>query len=173
MSCILSNGYVNPTCDDAQGGMAKAYIGAFVEDLTYTYGTNSVVEGFSGGTVSYYEFQQKPEVGEVLEAWTKGDNGNVICEQTCTLTFKSWTNEVKNIIRVLSQRKNSVVILDNNGVYHLMGIERGVWFREANGGAGKVYDDLSGYTVTLYAREKIAANEVNQTLAQLSLNAST
>ena len=167
MACIINSGYALD-CRDNIGGIQEVYIGNFDNNVTYTLGTNDIVEGFAGGTVSYYTFAQENEVGEFIETMNAStENGTVFFEQNLTLTFHRLNAELKNQLRLLAQGNLSVLILDQRGVYHLMGIQNGVRATEGTSGVGKAYGDLNGVTVTLQGKEPAPANEVDQVLTGL------
>jgi len=76
--CLITNGY-SLGCRDSIGGVNEVYIGNFDSNVTYTTGTNSIIEGFTGGTVSYYTFEQEVEVSEFTEKVTAStENGTVL-----------------------------------------------------------------------------------------------
>ena len=63
-----------------------------------------------------------------------------------------------------------VIVEDNNGNKFLMGLDYGA---EVNGGTivmGAAMADLSGYTLTLNAQEKIPANFVDATITASTSN---
>jgi len=165
MGCLLTGGYLNG-CRDNTGGIQWVAIANFDSTITYTLGTNDVIEGLSAVGPTYYTFQQEMEVGEFTEKMTAStENGTVVYEQSVTLTMHKLDATLKNTLKLLAQGNLSILILDQRGIYHLMGKQNGVRATEGNSGVGKALSDLNGVTITLSAKEPAPSNEVNQTLA--------
>lgn len=169
MSCLITAG-VALGCRDNIGGIDTVYIGNFNTAVTYTTGTNSIIEAFTGGTVSYHTFDQEIEVAEFNEAVVAStENGTVVFEQTLSITLHKNDGALKNTIKLLSQGHLSILILDQRGVYHLMGKDNGVRASEGTLGVGKAFVDLNGFILSFIGKESEPANEVNQTLTNLTI----
>lgn len=169
MSCLITNGY-SLGCRDSIGGISTVYIGNFDENITYTTGTNSIIESFTGGTVSYYTYSQEIEVAEFNESIVAStENGTVVFEQTLSITLHKNNALLKNTLKLLVQGHLSILILDARGTYHLMGKGNGVRASEGTLGLGKAFGDLNGFNLTFMAKEQEPSNEVNQTLANFSI----
>jgi len=167
--CLITNGY-SLGCRDSIGGVNEVYIGNFDSNVTYTTGTNSIIEGFTGGTVSYYTFEQEVEVSEFTEKVTAStENGTVFYETTLSITLIKNDASLKNIMKLLTKGHLSIIVLDSRGVYHLLGKENGVRANDGTIGVGKAFGDLNGFTLSFLAKESEPANEIDQTLANFSL----
>ena len=74
------------------------------------------------------------------------------------------SKQTHNELKLISYARPHVVVEDNNGNKFLMGLDYGA---EVNGGTivtGAAMGDMSGYTLTLNAQEKIPANFVDATI---------
>ena len=82
---------------------------------------------------------------------------------------KKLTKEDHKTIKLLSFGRPHVIIEDNNGNLLLAGLEHGA---DVTGGTvvtGGAMGDMSGYTLTLSAMEKIPANFLDDTLAAVGI----
>ena len=81
------------------------------------------------------------------------------------MTFKKLSKQTHNELKLLAYARPHVIIEDNNGNKFLMGLEYGA---EVSGGSiatGAAMGDLSGYTLTFTAQEKIPANFVDASIS--------
>jgi len=72
---------------------------------------------------------------------------------------------------LLAQGNLSLIVLDQSGVYHLVGMQNGVRVSAIDGGVGKAYGDMNGYTVSFTAKEPQPAVIIDQTAAAFTLTA--
>jgi len=157
-------------CRNSSGGGARVWVADFEKDNTYTYGTNSVIEAFSGVTQSFYEMEMVAETIEFSQPLTADSAaGTIVYEQTLILSFLKMNAALNDLIRIFAEGHHQVIILDNNGNYFLIGEKSGLFVTEGSPGLGVALGDQNGAKLTLVGRSSILANEVNQTLTQFNL----
>lgn len=168
MSCILTTGY-SIGCK-TQAGVQKVFIGTWNDtSLTYTFGTNSVIDAFGGATVSFYTFQQPIETSSyTAPAEVNTENNAIQYNQTLTINVQGLNAALLNQIKTLGQGVWRILILDKMGNYFLMGKSGPVQVSAIESGLGKVGTDLNGAIITFTAKEDQPLYQV-QTAAALSV----
>jgi len=164
MACTLTKGRNEP-CKDVVGGITSVYFADFgtLGDPTYDLTDTDVIDSF-GGTPTWFEFKVKGNSSFEQAVNSSRENGTTFYEQTLNLTFKKLSKQTHNELKLLAYARPHVIIEDNNGNKFLMGLEYGA---EVSGGSiatGAAMGDLSGYTLTFTAQEKIPANFVDATI---------
>ena len=160
MSCLLTSGY-SVGCK-LQAGVQKVFIGTWNDtSMTFTYGTNSIITGFGGATVSFYTFQQTIETSSYASpAEVNTENNAIQYNQTLTVTIHGMNAALLNQIKTLGQGVWRILILDKNGSYFLMGKNGPVQVSAIDSGLGKVGTDLNGAMITFTAKEDQPLYEV-------------
>lgn len=169
MACLLTSG-ISLSCRNSNGGLQTVYIGNYNgSSLTYTLGTGasgSYITAFTGGTSSYYQFAQPNETS----AWTSegafsAENGTSFYTQKVELTIQQM-NSTNNVnVNILGQGSWRIVVLDQNGIYFLIGAQNGARVVSSTPGAGKAMGDLNGAVVTFEAKEPVTAYELSTSAA--------
>jgi hypothetical protein len=164
MACVLTKGRNEP-CKDVVGGITSVYFADFgtLGDPTYDGTDTDVIDSF-GGTPDWFEFKLKGNSSFEQAVTSSRENGTTFYEQTLNLTFKKMSKQTHNELKLLAYARPHVIVEDNNGNKFLMGLEYGA---EVSGGSiatGAAMGDLSGYTLTFTAQEKIPANFVDATI---------
>lgn len=161
MACDITAGRIEP-CKDSVGGLDAVYfvndgdITGFTMDVTDTDVIASV-----DGLPSAYKYDLKGNSTFETTINSSTENGTSFFEQTLTLTLKKLDIESHKELKLLTWGKPKVIVRDNNGNFFLMGKEHGA---EVTGGSvvtGGAMGDLSGYTLTLSAMERVPANFID------------
>lgn len=165
MACTLTKGRNEP-CKDVVGGITSVYFADFdsLGAITYDVTDTDVIDSF-GGTPTWFEFKVKGNSSFEQSVNSSRENGTTFYEQTLNLTFKKLSKQTHNELKLLAYARPHVIVEDNNGNKFLMGLEYGA---EVSGGSiatGAAMGDLSGYTLTFTAQEKIPANFVDASIS--------
>tara|TARA_R110002012_G_scaffold295861_1_gene492677 strand:- start:1913 stop:2461 length:549 start_codon:yes stop_codon:yes gene_type:complete len=155
MSCNLSAGRAVP-CKDVVGGIQKVFFVDFggLGDVSLT---NDELTNCDG-TFSAYEYALKGGSSLEQTVTSSRESGTTFFEQVLTLNLTKLSKEDNVQIKLLAYGRPQVAVVDNNGNAFLMGLDHGA---EVSGGTivtGTAMSDLSGYTLTLTAQEKLPAN---------------
>ena len=161
MACDITAGRIEP-CKDSVGGLDAIY---FVNDGDITGftmdTTDTDVIACVDGTPNAYKYDLKGNSTFETTINSSTENGTSFFEQTLTLTLKKLDIESHKELKLLTWGKPKVIVKDNNGNFFLMGKEHGA---EVTGGSvvtGGAMGDLSGYTLTLSAMERVPANFID------------
>jgi hypothetical protein len=164
MACTLTKGRNEP-CKDVVGGITAVYFADFdtLGAITYDATDTDVIDSF-GGTPTWFKFDVKGTSSFEQTITSSRDNGTTFYEQTLTLNFKKLSKQTHNEVKLLAYARPHVIVEDNNGNKFMMGLEYGA---EVTGGSiatGAAMGDMSGYSLTFGAQEKIPANFVDATI---------
>jgi hypothetical protein len=164
MACTLTKGRNEP-CKDVVGGITAVYFADFdtLGAITYDATDTDVIDSF-GGTPTWFKFDVRGTSSFEQAVTSSRDNGTTFYEQTLTLNFKKLSKQTHNEVKLLAYARPHVIVEDNNGNKFMMGLEYGA---EVTGGSiatGAAMGDMSGYSLTFGAQEKIPANFVDATI---------
>lgn len=154
-------------CRDGNGGIETVYITELENEASMTV-ASGIVTAFTLQTgKKFWTYELEKENADFTETET-GDvgAGTVFYEQVLTFTIKKLTASSRNELRLLTQNRLHIIIKDNNGLFWLLGENRGCDKIGANDAkTGKAIGDMSGYTLTFTGKE--ATPIVNVTAALL------
>jgi len=167
-----SNGY--PFTLDAISTSTSFQTFTLPNGATFTsVGYGSVVGVTGSGTppITFYKFNQRLEQGSYLESGIYGENGSAGFSQKLEITLEGYDTATKNQIQILNKGSWSVIVLDQNNNYVLMGYQNPVLVTTADGGLGKTYNDGVKTTLTFESKSISQAPTVNPAVASyLALN---
>lgn len=170
MACDILTGYTLG-CRDNTGGVNTVYIAPFsyVDSTTKDADgkVTAITAGVSPSTI-YKTYEQEAEVATFNQTVTGSvENGTVFYEQTVVLRFLKVNQTTNNLIKTLTHGNFSMLVKDENGVYHMIGEPDGNGARVTTGtlGVGKAMGDLNGAEVTFICKSKNPAPEVTSAAA--------
>ncbi len=163
MSCDLSLGRIEP-CKDVVGGLDAVYFINFddapVEDIDYNATNTDVIEKLNStpSTINAYKYELKGTSSFEQTITSSRDNGTTFFEQALNLPLKKQELATHKEVKLLSFGRPHIIVKDHNNNFFYCGLEHGA---EVTGGTiatGAAMGDMSGYTITLTAQERIPAN---------------
>jgi hypothetical protein len=161
MACDISMGRIEP-CKDSVGGLDAIYIineGDITEFTMDATDTDVIAE--VTGSPKAYKFDLKGNSSFETTINSSTENGTSFFEQTLSVTLKKLDIDSHKELKLLTWGRPHVIVKDNNDNFFLMGKEHGA---EVTGGSivtGGAMGDLSGYTLTLSAMERVPANFID------------
>lgn len=172
MACDLTTGRSVP-CKDVVGGIKAVYFANYGElgAITYDVTNTDAIDSF-GGTPTAYEYDVKGNSSFEQTITSSRENGTTFFEQTLNLTFTKLDKATNKELKLMAYGRPHVFVEDYNGNVFVMGLEHGA---EVTGGTvvtGAAMGDLSGYTLTLTAQEKVPANFLDTTLSAAGVSVS-
>lgn len=169
MACDLTIGRAVP-CKDVVGGIKSVYFVDFGDLGAIAYdATNSDAIETIAGTPDAYQYDVKGNSSFTQNVNSSRENGTTFYEQVLELTFTKLDKQSHKELKLMAYGRPHVFVEDYNGNIFLMGLEFGA---EITGGTivtGAAMGDLSGYTLSLTAQEKIPANFLDDTLANVGI----
>ena len=163
MACDLTLGRAE-LCKDAVGGLKNIFFTNYDEITSYTYdGTNTdlIATVVGAATINAFKYEVKGVNVFDQNVTSSRDNGTTFVEQNLSIVLKTQTIADHNELKLLTYGRPRVIVEDYNGNYFLMGLEHGVEVQTVAISSGTVMGDLSGYTLTMQAMEKIPANFID------------
>lgn len=163
-NCLLTGGY-QLGCKDNTGGIQKVYITNYDDDTIYTYDAdNSILTALDAATgliaPTYYTFEQRNENAEFTQEGQHSiENGTNFWIQTVNMIFHKNEADLRNTLLLLAKSSLTVIILDQNGRYWLLGKQNGAELTASSASMGKAYGDLNGTTLSIEGREPETADE--------------
>ena len=159
MACdILTTGRA-VACQKSVGGLVAAYfvdygdLGAITYDAVYT----DVIDTFGGSPAAYkYDLREQSSFEQSFVGSV--DNGTIYMEQTLNLSFTKLDKESNKELKLMAYGRPHVIVEDQNGNLFVMGLVNGAEVTAGTIVTGAAMGDMSGYTLTLSAKEKIPAN---------------
>jgi len=172
MACDLTIGRAVP-CKDVVGGIKSVYFVDFGDFGAIAYdATNSDAIETIAGTPTAFQYDVKGNSSFTQNVNSSRENGTTFYEQVLELTFTKLDKQSHKELKLMAFGRPHVFVEDYNGNIFLMGLEFGA---EITGGTivtGAAMGDLSGYTLSLTAQEKIPANFLDADLATVGITVS-
>ena len=159
MACLVSAGRTLP-CKDVVGGITAVYFVNFDTLGTISVDANDVLTDVSLSP-SVFKYDLKGDSSFEQTVNSSRATGTTFYEQTLTLTLTKLSSVDNKQLKLLAYGRPQVVIVDYNGNAFMMGLENGADASAGTISTGTAMGDLSGYTMTLVANEKIAANFIS------------
>ena len=167
MACDISRGRLEE-CKESVGGITAVYfvnkgdLGAITYDLTYT----DVIDAVAG-TPNAYKFEVRGTSNFIQTPNVSRENGTTFFEQALELVLPKLTKKDHNTVKLLAYGSPHVIIEDNNGNLFLAGLEYGMDISGGSIATGSAMGDMSGYTLSFTGMEKVPANFLGDTLANV------
>ena len=162
MSCAFIDDGRPLNCKNNVGGLKNVYFIKSVES-EWTL-TDDEISTYTGSASAYkYELKGNSTFEQTITS--SRENGTVFYEQVLNLTLPQLSAVDNKAIKLLTWDNPQVLVEDYNGNIFLVGLQNGA---DVTGGTivtGGAMGDMSGYTLTLSAMEKIPANFLDDTLA--------
>ena len=163
MACDLTIGRIEP-CKQQVGGLKNLYFVDYADITSYTYdgsSTDLIATVVGVATINAYKYELKGANTFDQNLTSSRENGTNFVEQNLTVILKKQDIATHKELKLLSQGRPRVVVEDYNGNYFLCGLEHGCEVQTIAISSGAAMGDLSGYTLTLQAMEKIPANFID------------
>jgi hypothetical protein len=163
MACLLTQGFPLD-CKESVGGIQKIFITELANKATISP-TGEVTAFTLDQGKQFWEYDLREESSSYDEVITVNNvNGTVFYEQSTVFVLDPRTTLRVNEIALLAKNDVMVIVLDSNGRYWLQGEVNGAYVSAGSIPTGTAKGDLSGFNITLLAKEKIPAREVSSTL---------
>lgn len=170
MACDISRGRLEP-CKESVGGIKAVY---FVNkgdiplaDVTYDVTNTDVITSVGLSNPSAYKFDVRGASTYTETPTTSREAGTTFFEQVLELQLPKLTKADHKTIKLLSYGSPSIIVEDNNGNLLLAGLEYGLDVTGGSIATGAAMGDMSGYTLTFTGMEKVPANFLDDTLANV------
>lgn len=173
MACTSYLQGFSTSCGSNLASIRKMWIGAF-ESATFTFNYqmtddetptqvldadgNPIIESVATavlgtGEDKWVEFGFKKNTGEMTSEMTRNDNGSFYFTNGANLVFAKQDQVKRLALQATAAGECSMVILDSNGIYWLIGAKDAVTATTLSATTGTAVGDANQYTITLSADE--------------------
>ena len=176
MACSITISVRSFPCKDKIGGIKRVYIAPF-DASEWGSITSGVIAGAGAAgdgvtAVDFYAFELTKNSGSFQQTVTASvENGTVFFSQVVELTMPNLGATDNTEIYDLLKSRLSVIVVDNNDNYILMGHTTGAEATGGTVGTGTAKGDLNGYQIQLTAEEAIPAPFVSSSDANITFTA--
>lgn len=165
MECDLLTGGIAKGCDNNIGGIQKLYLANFGDVLSETVSDGNVTAISMASGAVFYEFAFNKNTSSFTETTSNDQvNGTTINTQTINLVIARRDTNKRNNIALLTRSLTKGIVLDQNGIYWLVGFQNGLDVTEVADTTGVAKADLNGYTITLIGEEPVKAYTVDSSI---------
>lgn len=161
MACNLTSA-IALDCIDSIGGVKAAYIGVNIVIASTSYNAQNEITGLTGTTGAFYEYELPKDTATFTETFNiSNTNGTAFYDQALTINLQKLSAEKRNQLLLLSRNRDiKVIFLDNNGLYWLVGKDRGGVISAGTSVTGTAPGDANQYSITISAQEPQMAFEI-------------
>lgn len=154
MACNLSAA-IPLGCIDAIGGVKTAYFGVDIVISSVNYDANNQIIGMTGASGTFYQYELPKNTANAVETFNiSNENGTAFYEQAFTFNLQKLSADKRNQLLLLSQNRDIKIIFeDNNGLFWLIGKDRGGVVSAGSSNTGTAPGDASNYVLTVTAQE--------------------
>lgn len=188
MACVSYLQGFSTSCGSNLPSIKKLYIGAFESaDFTYTYQQdgdgqdvldvdgNNIIESITGATLAtgadeWVEFQFRKNSSEMTSELTVNENGSHFYSNSANIVFAKIDNTKRLALQATASGECSMIILDSNNQYWLIGVENAVTMTSMSATTGIAVSDSNAYNVTLSADEATMPILISPENAQTIIN---
>ncbi len=154
-------------CLDNVGGIDTLWISTDFDYSSVTADSTDGITAVTGGTGSFYEFQLAKSGSSFTENFNVSEeNGTAFWEQTVTLNVQKLSSAKREQIQLLAYNRDSrIVVKDNNGIFWMIGLERGANITSGTTVSGANVGEASQYTLTLASQSPTMMYQVENLAA--------
>ena len=190
MACTTTLMSIATSCGSNLPSIKSLWIGAF-ESATFTYtylqngsqnvtdnDGNPIIETVSGATLKegskpWVIFNFKRNTGELTSEMTVNDNGSHFYTNGVNLVFAKIDNGKRLSLEAVSSGECTMIVLDSNNQYWLIGAENSVAMTTLSATTGVAVSDSNAYNVTISADEAHMPILIDGDQAQTIINTLT
>ena len=161
---------ISTSCTSNLPSIKSLWIGQYDSaSFTYTYlqegsqnaedaDGNPIIESVSGATLKqgskpWVIFNFKKNTGELTSEMTVNDNGSHYYTNGCNLIFARIYNSKRLSLEAVSSGECTMIVLDSNNQYWLIGAENSVAMTTLTATTGVAVGDSNQYSLTISADE--------------------
>ena len=161
MACNLTQGRTID-CRNNTGGIEKIYIANF-DDVTITTVAAGVLTGLTqAAATNFYIYNLEKENASLIETHTGSlENGTNFYDSVLDFTTKNLSASESEELTLLDQARLFVIVKTNNGKYWTVGAYFAADKLTGTSVTGMAFGDMSGYSYSITAKEKVRMLEVD------------
>ena len=164
MACNLTQGRTID-CRNNTGGIEEILIANF-DDITITSVAAGVLTGLTqAAATNFYIYNLEKENASLVETHTGSlENGTNFYDSVLDFSTKNLTASESEELTLIDQARLFVIVKTNNGKYWTVGAYFAADKLTGTSISGMAFGDMSGYTYSITAKEKVRMLEVDSTI---------
>jgi len=161
MACNLTQGRTLD-CRSNTGGIEEILIANF-DDITITSAPAGVLTGLTqAAATNFYRYNLEKENASLVETHTGSlENGTNFYDSVLDFTTKNLTASESQELTLIDQARLFCIVKTNNGKYWTVGAYFAADKLTGTSVSGKGFGDMSGYSYSITAKEKVRMLEVD------------
>lgn len=169
-NCLITGGRDLPCGEGLVSGYVKAYFINKDSGITFTI-VNGTVTAITGlDDVFMFELAYDNTANTFNQTSAPAVDGPVVFTQTAVLNFRNISVDMNNQMMVIASSRPWVVLEDNSGRFHLMGLRGGVRTSNIDSNLGTL-EEFQGYVLTLESKQGALAPLLGSTASTTLLAA--
>lgn len=193
MACASTLIGFNTSCGSNLSSIKKIWVGEF-EGATFTFNYqedeggqqvldqdgNPIIESVQSVTLNpqrindnWVEFGFRKNSSEMTSEMTRNDNGSYYFTNSANLVFAKQDKDKRLAIQATASGECTVIILDSNGIYWLIGADNPVTASTVSATTGVAVGDANQYSLTISADEGYMPIPLDKDQAQTIINTLT
>ena len=165
MACNLTQGRTLDACRNSTGGIEEVLIADFSNITIGTVAAGVVTAMTQSGATSFYKYSLEKENGSLVETHTGSlENGTNFYESALEFSTKNLTAAESEELMLVDQSRLFVIVKDMNGKYWTVGAYYAADKLSGTSVTGAAFGDMSGYTYSISAKERLRMLEVDSTV---------
>lgn len=179
MACTSTLLGFSTSCGSNLASIKKIYVGAY-ESATFTYNYqedavdadgNQIIESVATATLganedTWKEFGFRKNSSEMTSEMTRNDNGSFYFTNSANLVFAKQDKIKRLALQATAAGECSMIILDSNGTYWLIGAENPVTASTLSATTGVAVGDSNSYSISLSTDEPYMPIPLDSTAAE-------
>lgn len=161
MACALTQSYTLD-CRNNVGGVKTVYFTEHSNISSITAASGIITAISMVATKVFRKYELEKETGFWNEEIQTNDvNGTMFYEQNVVVPIRKLGANLKSEIKLLAQNRLAIIVLDRNGVYHLLGENNGCEMQPSTAETGTAMGDRNGWTLNFKGKEESFAQDVS------------
>jgi hypothetical protein len=163
-SCAIASGYTK-SCRDSIGGIKTVYITELANKSTLTHSSGLIATFTLSTGKKFWTFEPEQNTVTASDDETpNANNGTQFFEHKCTMPIVKRTATMSHVFRLMGMTDVMIIILDQNGLYWLLGGINGMKKQASTNPFGQNMGDMNGYTQVFMGQEPYQALQVPSNL---------
>jgi len=170
MACLLTSDFSYLNCLGAIGGIQKVYMTEYAN----LSGAGSVAPTITANVITAWTLATSKkfrvyDIGQEMGMFSKpleasDESGAVVYKPTVDFTIRTLSITNVTEIHLIAKNYLCMIVLDANGTYWVMGVDRPMRLKSASFESGTKMEDLAGQKLSFYGKEAVPIYQLTGSL---------
>ena len=163
-SCAIASGFTK-SCRDQIGGIKTIYLTELTNKSTLTYSSGLIATFTLSSGKKFWTFEvEQASATASDDLKPNAANGSLYYEHKLTMPLVKRSATMSHVIKLIAQNDVMAIILDQNGLYWLLGGLNGLKMQDSTSPFGTAMADKNGYDLQFLGMESLHALQVPSNL---------